>query len=406
MRSALIMFCAALAAHALTLQEAVELTVKNHAGVYQAEASLGSARAGRRAADSAFWPTVNLSLAQNEREKATAAATQTTALKAGFNLFRGFADLASSRAAHWNEQAAQYELEGAKADAALEAKEAFYGYLKAKDTLLAAEESLRSARKQVADAEAFYAQGLIAAYERLSIQVEAANSEQKALKAASDLKVARLTLESLIGQPLPSEPASVSARTPALPDRAALRESQLKNRSEIQSLNALTQAQKQQVRKAVSGLLPTAEVTLAQEQYEYADGFSGVDSQSVTTLSLNWQLFNGLKPYHDREAALYQQRILESRLNDLKRQLALQLQSVYERYELAARAFGVVEAGLKLAEENYRIVKNRFDAQLASAGDLIDAEAVLWRAKEQYTLYYYDKLLALAELERVTQTPL
>ena len=394
------------AAFALSLDEAVSLSLQNHPAVFQAEQSAFEATVRRGAADSAFWPTLSASLTQHDRENATNGAAQTTAVKATFNLFNGLGDLAASRAARWNETSARHQLEGVRADVALEAKEVFFGYLKAKDTLTAAEESLRLAQKQVFDAEAFYAQGLIAAHEQLGIQVEAAHSEQKALKAASDLKVARLTLESTMGVPLPSEPKPIAAQAVLPIEPANLNALMQERRSEIKSLQSLIEAQKQQKRKASADLLPTANLAFSQEQYEYDSGFSGLEEQTVATLTLNWSLFSGFKTLREREAAHYGQRILESRLSDLKRQLTLQLQSTYERYELASRGFLVVEAALGLAQEHYRIIKNRFDAQLSGATDLIDAEAALSRAREQYNLYYYDKLLALAELERVTQSPL
>src|SRR5690606_2834732 len=117
-------------------------------------------------------------------------------------------------------------------------------------------------------------------------------------------------------------------------------------RSELKSLQALIEAQKQQKRKASAELLPSADFALSQEQYEYDAGFSGLEEQTIATLTLNWSLFSGFKTLREREAAHYGQRILESRLSDLKRQLALQLQSAYERYELASRGFLVVEAAL------------------------------------------------------------
>ncbi|GHV02864.1 hypothetical protein AGMMS50229_00410 [Campylobacterota bacterium] len=388
---------------ALTLDEAIEMALANHAQIGVANAALGAANERQNAAITNFLPTIGASYSRSSREYSTSQATETTSYKASLNLFRGFGDYAELRAASNTKQARSYELAAARADVILATKQAFYNYLKAEDTIAAARETLRSAQKQAADAEAFFVQGLIGAYERHAIALEAMQSEQTALRAESDLQVARLALESQIAAPLESPVVKIVFGAKELPKREKLQTMMLQNRSEIKSLEATIEAQKHQKTRAVSEALPTIDASVARERYEYESGYSGLEEQTVTMVTLNWQLEGIIKPYFAREAALYDQRALESQMIDLKRNLSLQLATIDERFRLAQRAFVIAQSALTLAEENLRIVTNRFNERLASASELIDADAALWRAREQYTLYYYDKQQAFAELERVVE---
>ncbi|MDR0663944.1 MAG: TolC family protein [Helicobacteraceae bacterium] len=392
--------------NALTLDQAIDLALKNHAKIAEARAAYYAANERENGAIANFLPTIGASQTRYDRETTTASSRQTTRFYANLNLFAGLGDYANARAANWTKNAKRYEFDATRADIILETKYAFYGYLKAKDTLAAAQENMRATQKQAKDARAFFDQGLIGSYERHAIAIEALQSEQTTLNALSALEVAKLTLQRVIAQPLSDEPIAPAPPKTTLFDRKRLNNLTLKNRSEIKSLLAQINAQKEQKTKALSPALPSADLQVAKEKYEYESGFSGIDEQTTTTLTLTWQLPGVVKPYFDREAALYDQRALESRLADLKRTLELQLASVSERLLLAEKAFEVAKESLKLAEENLRIAQNRFNEQIASASELIDADAALWKAKEQYTLYYYDKLLALADLERVTESDL
>ncbi|GHS88424.1 hypothetical protein FACS189487_06640 [Campylobacterota bacterium] len=403
--------CAAILTNAvaLSLDEAIDLALINRARVIGSSAALRAANERENSAIASFLPTIGASQTINDRDTKTAASAETTRIFAQINLFNGFGDYALLRSANWAKSARAYELDAVKADVILAAKEAFFGCLKARDTLLAANENLRAMQRQFSDAEAFYALGLIASYERHQIAIETLQSEQTALKAKSDLAIALKTLEYAIAAPITSDLETPKERylgSLGSVDRAVLSESMLKNRSEIKSLSAQIEAQKNQKTKALSPAFPSIDAQIAKEKYRYDTGFSGQNEQTTATLTLSWQLQGLAKPYFDREAAFYDQKILESQLIDLRQTLELQLSGAFERLALADRALKIAEESLKLAQENLQIAQNRFNEQIATSSELIDADAALWRAREQRTFFYYDRLLAIAQLERVVETTL
>ncbi|MDR2906060.1 MAG: TolC family protein [Helicobacteraceae bacterium] len=406
MRQFFFLLMAFASASALTLDEAVALALLNPAKRIDAEAARDAANQRENSAIAVFLPTIGASQTRNDRDIKTQAASETTRYFASLNLFSGFGDFANWSAARNTKEARSHELKAARSDVILAAKSAYFNYFKALDTMKSAEENMRAIKKQSDDAEAFLGQGLIGAFERHQIALEALQSEQTAMKARSDLAVALKSLETTIGAAIagdltpPDEAASGDLNAS---EHNALFDVMLKNRSELKSLAAQIEAQKSQKTRAFAPALPSVDIQIAREKFEYDDGFQGQREQTTTMLTLTWQLPGLIKPYFDREAAFYEQKILESRFADLKKTLALQLTTSLERADLAFRAFVVAEESLKLAEENLRIVQNRFNERIASASDLLDADAALWRAREQRTLYYYDKLLAIAELSRVLE---
>ena len=53
------------------------------------------------------------------------------------------------------------------------------------------------------------------------------------------------------------------------------------------------------------------------------------------------------------------------------------------------------------ANENYAIVKNRFDEGISTSTDLTDANYLLTQAKQGYNRAYFDKYLAISTLDRI-----
>ncbi|MDR3163364.1 MAG: TolC family protein [Helicobacteraceae bacterium] len=404
MKALFVSLCLAILLNALTIDEAISLSLQNHHAIKEAGFSLSSANAQENAAFVNFLPTLEAGYSRYERDIKTSAAVTTRQLRASLNLFRGLGDFADLRMASWTKNARLFEFEGTKADVILETKQAFFGYLRARDTQKSAEAQLQAAKKRCNDAIRFYNLGLIATYDRQQIELDLLQAEQTALKAKSDLSIARQALESMIGMSIDSEPQAVRMPRIASIDLTSLRETMQTQRSEIRTLNALIEAQKNRKLKTVSSALPSVDIYVAKERYEYESGQSGINEQTTAAITATWRLDGFIKPYFERQSALYEQRVLESRLADLRRTLNLQLANTYERFVLAVEAFGVAQTALTVARENERIVQNRFEAQLAGASDMTEATALFWRAQEQYTNFYYDQLSALSELERVTES--
>ncbi|MHB8854881.1 MAG: TolC family protein, partial [Ignavibacteriaceae bacterium] len=76
---------------------------------------------------------------------------------------------------------------------------------------------------------------------------------------------------------------------------------------------------------------------------------------------------------------------------------------VYQDYLIFKRSFDKVEVsklGVKQAEENYRITQEKYNTQVASSTDLIDAETSMLQAKTNYNNSLTEYELAKVQLDK------
>jgi outer membrane protein TolC len=71
----------------------------------------------------------------------------------------------------------------------------------------------------------------------------------------------------------------------------------------------------------------------------------------------------------------------------------------------ATEAITVAKAAVSSAEENFRLVKKRYDANTATSFDVVDAENLLTQARAQLQTSTYDYLVARAALRRAMGEP-
>ena len=64
------------------------------------------------------------------------------------------------------------------------------------------------------------------------------------------------------------------------------------------------------------------------------------------------------------------------------------------------RSLVVAQAAVASAEENFRLVKKRYEANAATSFDVVDAEGLLTQARGQQQTALYDLLIARASLKR------
>jgi outer membrane protein TolC len=131
------------------------------------------------------------------------------------------------------------------------------------------------------------------------------------------------------------------------------------------------------VRLANSGYFPSLEA-FASYQLNGRDAPFAADNDAWTAgLTLNWQLFDGFRRASERKrAAAYRsaaQEMLESRLKDVSYQIR---ESHLRREEAGKRLESALHARQD-AEETVRLIARRFENELSTMVELLDAQTVL-----------------------------
>jgi outer membrane protein TolC len=407
----ILLFCAT-DSFALTLDEAIEAGLQNHqrieqfrAGVDQAQAAVGSARAK-------FLPSVDLGYSYLERDddpKSLGTQSSTLSLGASLNLFNGLSDYHSYRAAQQRARGADYRLQGTRADIVLATEQAYIEVLRAARSVITATEGVELLERQKRDTQLKYEYGLIARNDLLRIDVELSSAKQALLQANGQRQIARRQLERTIGVQLPAEETLVDLTATSLPqfdpsEAASYRQQLLKNRSELNFLRNELAASKRERRSSKGDYLPRVDLSVAHE--EYGDDLSPTSSNAddnLLTLSASWKLFDGFAREKSVAAADARTRAVAAELRDTEAGLILQLETALQNLRIADGQLLEAKTGVTSAEENYRVTENRFQQQQATTVDLLDAQFLLTRARNQEINARYDLYLSAAQLERIVE---
>ncbi|HSQ67025.1 MAG TPA: TolC family protein, partial [Polyangiaceae bacterium] len=100
---------------------------------------------------------------------------------------------------------------------------------------------------------------------------------------------------------------------------------------------------------------------------------------------------------HQANARLRMARTAREKVED---QILLEVREAYLNLDAAKDAMDVAKAAVAAAEENFRLVGKRYDANTATSFDVVDAEGLLTQARGQLQTATYDYLIARAALKR------
>lgn len=102
-------------------------------------------------------------------------------------------------------------------------------------------------------------------------------------------------------------------------------------------------------------------------------------------LSVSYPLSSLYKNKHRLNAARLNVYLRENEEEQLKQQARLTIRTAYLRHKEAVERVEALKLSVRQAQENYRIVQNRYLSQLAILTDLLDANSVLLDAELQLT---------------------
>ena len=102
-------------------------------------------------------------------------------------------------------------------------------------------------------------------------------------------------------------------------------------------------------------------------------------------LSVSYPLSSLYKNKHRLNAARLNVYLRENEEEQLKQQARLTIRTAYLRHKEAVERVEALKLSVRQAQENYRIVQNRYLSQLAILTDLLDANSVLLNAELQLT---------------------
>lgn len=394
------------AAEPLALSEAVAEALEKNEVPELADAQVVQARAARRRALAAWFPTADLSASYTRRARE---ARPNGAVLQANDAFGGLL-LVQSRLFDATQitdlSAAGARLDAQRASAAatdrafvFEVADAFFLVLAAEGTAQAAAQRLELAEQVESDTKERVRAGLASTNDRSRVELETASARLAATQADNALNQARLSLGFLLARPVREPLAPSGALVVQDPGAESLYRQAVEARPDLEALRRQLVARRQDALEPWLRLVPFIDAagrfTLTNET-----GFVGEEFNWNLSLTATWNLYDGGVRYADARDQAARRRAAELELARLERTTRLEIEQARTDRVTAVAALAQAEQRLRVAELNYEEVQARYRSGLSTSLEQADASVQLFEARVALAAARFDNRLAeLALLE-------
>src|SRR6187455_234327 len=304
------------------------------------------------------------------------------------------------------EKAAMLDAESDKDEVIQNTIEAFANLFKAKTAVRLVQENLNEAQLRTKELTNMEKNGLLARNDLLKSQLRESNMEYNLSDAENSWQLANVNMNLMLGLPTTMELVLDTANLVKKEDTRVLEDflnAARVNRKDIAAVDLRKKAAESGVKSAKGDLYPSLALTGGYIGLDIPDFLSIPAAMNVGVgVSYNiGSLWKNKAKVQQAEARVKQVTFTEAMMDDNMRlevnKNYLSLMTNRKKIETSAKA-------VEQAEENYRIVKNKFDNSLATTTDLLDADIAQLQARLSYTLsraaafVAYHKLLQTAGL--------
>ncbi len=408
---------------ALTLEESIRLALSQNPYHLAAGERLETARAKLREAAANFFPSLNAQglhtldeklfvlefpsfIPGEPPQKVTFDFTRDYqfSLSLSLPLFTSGRLTSGFKQAKYNLLSIEEAVKQSKHITVFNAKKAFYGHLLAENFVKVAEETAEVAEKHLKNVKSLYEVGMASKFDLLRSEVQVANLKPQLIKARNNLKIAELSLKTLLGLDLfqPIEIKGYLTYEPFEPDLEESISKALLNRPEISQLGFQKQMAGEMLKLTRASSLPA--LAISGTYNFWADQFNfrkdTWQSYYAVNLVLTVPLFNGFAT----SARVAQSKATIKELDLTKRGLEdmvkFEVRQVILMLNEAKESLLSQEKNVEQAQESLRIAELNFSEGLATTLDVSSVQAALTQAKTNYSQALYDYVISLAQLDK------
>lgn len=401
----------------LTLEESIEIALKRNLNIRVAQEEIEAAYQRQKETGTNFLPKFKV-------EYGYTRPSETDITLGGVNfentdsnqwrfegiielpLFTGFANLSTYQLAELGLDVAQIQLTRTRLDIILQVKEAYFGILRAERIRDVAEQSVRQLQEGVRVAKNFYQVGMSPKIDVLDAETRLGDAELQLIRAVNDLQVAKARFNSVLRQPIttPVDIKDVLTTEPYDKTYADSREIALKYRPEVLEAGRNVASADKEIALAQSDYYPTITWSLNYRRRgddPTVDGSEFTDREYWETgATATWTIFEWGKTRYAANQGRARLRQAKEILERVKDDVSLEVKTAFLTLMAAERAIGVAAKSVESAEENFRISGKRYEEQVATATEVLDAQTRLTGAKSNYANVLVAFNVARAQLVR------
>jgi outer membrane protein TolC len=302
--------------------------------------------------------------------------------------------------AEFLEKAARLDAEHEKDAVIQNTIEAFANLFKARTAVKLVKENLLQAQQRVRDFGNLEKNGLLARNDLLKAELQSSNTELSLLDAENNWQLANVNMNLMLGLPTGTELELDTSNIARKEDARVLDDylqTALTSRKDVAAIDLRKKAAQSGVKAVKGDLYPSLALTGGYVAADIPNFFTVTNAVNAGVgVSYNigslWKTKSKIK---QAEAQVKQLSLAESMLDD---NLKLQVNKSYLNLLSSRKKIEVYAKAVEQAQENYRITKNKFDNNLATTADLIDADIAQLQARLSYTLSRADAFVAYHKL--------
>jgi len=413
-------------AHAddLTLEQGIDIALEQNLGIKQAQEGIAIANAKTVESRAAFLPGLSMTYGYTRLDSEPTMFFPGMApigpseivigtrdnYAWGFDarqpLFAGGAIYYSYKASKTGQDVASLEKLAQVNDVIEQTKSSYYNVLKAERIRDAAKSYVEMLEAHMKTAQAFYDVKMAPLNDLLRAEVELASGQRSLLTAENNLKMAESQFNIVLRRGI-NEQVNIADNLAAVKfgeELDACIERALDIRPEVRSARNRRIQSEDMLKVAKADYLPSVN---ALGHYERAGSDWDVNGSSVkdnsswyvsAVATWNFWEWGRTKSRVDaNKARLNQSDIAIAQIEDRVR---LETKKAWLDLDDTSKQVEVAFKSIKRAEENYRVSAERYREHLGTGTEVLDAQALLTRARSDYASALGDNAIALARLEK------
>jgi outer membrane protein len=407
----------------LTLEECIEMALRQnpfHLANLEKEAQAGALR---QEAASRFLPTVNVqgttTLAEKlfvlefpsfipgeppTRFEVDFTRDYQTSLNFSLPLFTGGALWSGYRQANYGLKASRESIRRSEQETVYNVKQAFYGFLLAREFFEAARESLDLAEKHYRNVANLYEVGMASRFDLLRSEVQVANLKPQVIRARNSLDLAELGLKTLLGIDLDT-PVVIRGSLAFQPLETEVQKSvdeALTERPEIRELDLQRRMAGETLKVARAAYWPTLAVGGAVNWWADALNLRKNTWQNFYAVNLvvSLPVLNIMETRARVARSKSVIRELEWTRKGLAETVKSEVRQAVLNYGQARESLESQEKNVEQAREAVRIAELNYNEGLATSLDVSTARVALSQARTNHSQALYDCVMSQAQLEK------
>ncbi len=298
------------------------------------------------------------------------------------------------------EQAVKLDAENDRAAVIMNITSACINLYKAYQAIELVKENLQQSQRRVKDLTNLEKNGLLARNDLLKAELQSSNIELTLLDVESNYKLASVNMSIMMGLP---------EQTILIPDKNGLalptsiktieeyEQDAIQNRKDIGAVNARKKNANIGLKSIKADKYPSIALTggyIAADIPNFLTVYNAVNIGVGVKYNIA-SLWKNKSKIQQAEARVKQIIAGENMLND---NIRLQINEAYQTYLVSVKKIEVYEKAVTQATENYRITKNKYDNSLATTTELLDADVALFQTKLRVTNAKADSFVAYNKL--------